>query len=210
MIDFPTRTMIHRRMPKEMFYKNLQLSPVLKARFVSDIERIVIENSLTSKNLNLEKETAIKEILLLSIILKKQVFDGRILEAIVRQNAHKLIFRIAYEGQEQLAIYHGKLYRSAWLPETDTNLTLAGNNLDDIWDDLVRQVALHSAAIRQQTDQTLERQLACQDEIDRLSKLIQKTEAAAWKEQQPKKRFALYTKLQAYKQQMEEIAHGKA
>lgn len=36
------------------------------------------------------------------------------------------------------------------------------------------------------------------------------TEAAAWKEQQPKKRFALYTQLREYKTQLEELKHGQA
>ena len=48
-----------------------------------------------------------------------------------------------------------------------------------------------------------------QDEIDRLNKLIKKTEAAAWKEQQPKKRFELYSKLKDYQKQLEEITHGE-
>jgi 5-bromo-4-chloroindolyl phosphate hydrolysis protein len=46
--------------------------------------------------------------------------------------------------------------------------------------------------------------------MNRLNNLIKKTEAAVWKEQQPKKRFELYTKLQEYKKQLEEITHGEA
>lgn len=48
-------------------------------------------------------------------------------------------------------------------------------------------------------DQTIHEQLKIQDEINQLHMVIQKTEKAAWKEQQPKKRFELYTKLQEYK-----------
>ena len=59
-------------------------------------------------------------------------------------------------------------------------------------------------------DQTIHEQLKMQDEINRLHMVIQKTEKAAWKEQQPKKRFELYTKLQEYKKQLEEITHGEA
>ena len=59
-------------------------------------------------------------------------------------------------------------------------------------------------------DQTIHEQLKMQDEINRLQMVIQKTEKAAWKEQQPKKRFELYTKLQEYKKQLEEITHGQA
>ena len=210
MIDFPNSTVVRRRLPKEAFYKHLPLSAVLKAKFVSDVDRIVVENSLTKGNLNLAKESGIKEILLLSITLKKQDFDGKIVEAIARQNPHKLIFLLVYEDERQLAVYHSKLYRTKWVKEDNLSLTLTGNTLDEIWDDLVRQIAISSEAVLLRQDQTIEEQLKAQDEIDRLSKLIKKTETAAWKEQQPKKRFELYSKLQSYKNQLEEITNGKA
>ncbi|MDY6307321.1 MAG: DUF4391 domain-containing protein [Oribacterium sp.] len=210
MIDFPNSTVVRRRLPKEAFYKHLPLTSALKDKFVSDVDRIVVENSLTKGNLNLAKDSEIKEILLLSISLKKQDFDGKIVETIARQNPHKLIFLLVYEDKRQLAVYHSKLYRTRWINEGDLSLTLSGNTLDEIWDDLVRQIAISSEAVLERHDQTIDEQLKSQDEIDRLSKLIKKTETAAWKEQQPKKRFELYSKLQSYKNQLEEITNGKA
>ncbi|WP_102341465.1 DUF4391 domain-containing protein [Galactobacillus timonensis] len=210
MIDFPESTVVHRRIPKEAFYKHLPLSAALKTTFVSDVNQIVVENSLTKENLNLTKASEVKEIMLLSIDLKKQDFDGKIVEAIARQNPHRLAFLLKYEDECQLAIYHSKLYRTAWMPENKAELSLHGNTLDEIWDDLIRQIAISSEIILQKQNQTIDEQLKNQDEIDRLNRLIKKTEAETWKEQQPKKRFELYTRLQEYKRQMEEITHGKA
>lgn len=210
MIKFPQSTVVHKRLPKEAFYKHLPLTAAVKAKFVSDVERIQVENTLTKGNLNLAKESEIKEILFLSITLKKQDFDGKIIEAIARQNPHKLVFLFVYEDQRQLAVYHSKLYRSAWVQEKELDIALQGSTLDEIWDDLVRQIAISSEALLKQENQSVEEQLRKQDEINRLQKLIEKTEAAAWKEQQPKKRFELYTRLQEYKRQMEEITNGKA
>ena len=208
MIDFPESTVVRRRLPKEAFYKHLPLSAALKQKFVSDVDRITVENSLTKGNLNLAKDSEIKEIMLLSISLKKQDFDGKIVEAIARQNPHKLIFMLVYDDERQLAVYHSKLYRTKWMKENNLSLTLAGNTLDEIWDDLVRQIAISSEAVLQRQDRTIDEQLKDQDEIDRLNKLIKKTEAAAWKEQQPKKKFELHTRLQEYKKQLEEITNG--
>ena len=56
MIDFPTATVVHRRMPKEAFYKHLAITKMLKEKFVSDVDRIFVENSLTKDNLNLTAE----------------------------------------------------------------------------------------------------------------------------------------------------------
>lgn len=208
MIDFPESTVVRRRLPKEAFYKHLPLSAAFKQKFVSDVDRITVENSLTKGNLNLAKDSEIKEIMLLSISLKKQDFDGKIVEAIARQNPHKLIFMLVYDDERQLAVYHSKLYRTKWMKENNLSLTLAGNTLDEIWDDLVRQIAISSEAVLQRQDRTIDEQLKDQDEIDRLNKLIKKTEAAAWKEQQPKKRFELYSKLKDYQKQLEGITNG--
>ena len=208
MIDFPSSTEVRRRLPKEAFYKHLPLSTALKSRFMSDVDRLVVENSLTKSNLNLAKDSEIKEILLLSITLKKQEFDGKIVEAIARQNPHKLIFLLKYEDSRQLAVYHSKLYRSEWMGTGELSLSLSGESLDEIWDDLVRQIAVSSEAVLKQEGQTIDKQLKTQDEIDRLNTLIKRIEAAAWKEQQPKKKFELYTRLQEYQKQQEEIANG--
>ena len=87
-------------------------------------------------------------------------------------------------------------------------MSLSGDNLDAIWDDLLQQVAVHSEAALGQKGKTIDDQLKMQDEIDRLNKLIKKTETAVWKEQQPKKRFELYTRMQEYRKQLEEITNG--
>ena len=210
MIDFPGNTLVKRRLPKEAFHKHLPLSAALKSKFVSDVDCIILENSLTRKNLNLARDSEIKEIMLLSITLKKQNFDGKIVEAIARQNPHQLIFLLIYGDEFQLAVYQGRLYRTDWMKEKDLSLTLSGNTLDEIWDNLVRQTAISSETVMSRKDQTIHEQLKIQDEINRLHMVIQKTEKATWKEQQPKKRFELYTKLQGYKKQLEEITHGEA
>lgn len=210
MIDFPGNTLVKRRLPKEAFYKHLPLSAALKSKFVSDVDCIILENSLTRKNLNLASDSEIKEIMLLSITLKKQNFDGKIVEVIARQNPHQLIFLLIYGNEFQLAVYQGGLYRTDWMKEKDLSLTLSGNTLDEIWDNLVRQTAISSKTVLSRKDQTVQEQLKMQDEINRLHMVIQKTEKAAWKEQQPKKRFELYTKLQGYKKQLEGITHGQA
>ena len=108
MVHFPTTTAVHRRLPKEAFYKHLPLTKVLKDKFVSEVDRIVVENSLTKENLNLTADSEVKEILLLSITLKKQEFDGKVIEAIARQNPHKLVFLLV----EQIALYEERAKRA--------------------------------------------------------------------------------------------------
>lgn len=209
MIDFPEATRVLRRLPKEAFYKRLPLTTAIKDKFVSDVDRIIVENSLTAENLNLSQQSEVKEILLLSITLKKQEFDGKVVEAIARQNPHNLVFLLSYEDMRQLALYQGKLYRSPWVPEAELTLKANGFSLEEIWNGFIEQIALYEERAESAEGMTIDERLALQEKIVKLEKLIKKTEAAAWKEMQPKKRFELYTKVQKYKQELEELTHGQ-
>ena len=210
MIEFPAATAVHRRLPKEAFYKHLPLTKILKEKFVSDVDRIVVENSFTKENLNLASDAEIKEIMLLSISLKKQEFDGKVIEAIARQNPHKLVFLLSFENQQQLAVYRNKLYRTVWMDHDEIALKLQGYSLDEIWDSFIEQIALYEERAEQTEDLSIEDRLEIQDQILKLEKQIDKTENAMWKEQQPKKKFELHTRLREYQKKLEDLKHGKS
>ena len=210
MIEFPAATAVHRRLPKEAFYKHLPLTKILKEKFVSDVDRIVVENSFTKENLNLASDAEIKEIMLLSISLKSQEFDGKVIEAIARQNPHKLVFLLSFENQQQLAVYHNKLYRTLWMKHDEIALKLQGYSLDEIWDSFIEQIALYEERAEQTDALSIEDRLAIQDQRLKLEKQIDKTENAMWKEQQPKKKFALHTRLREYQKKLEDLKHGKS
>lgn len=210
MIEFPAATTIHRRLPKEAFYKHLPLTKVLKEKFISDVDRIIVENSFTKENLNLASDAEIEEIILLSIFLKKKEFDGKVIEAIARQNPHKLVFLLSFENQQELAVYHNKLYRTLWMNHDETALKLQGYSLDEIWDSFIEQIALYEERAEQADDLSIEDRLAIQDQILKLEKQIDKTKNAMWKEQQPKKKFELHTRLREYQKKLEDLKHGKS
>lgn len=210
MIEFPAATAVHRRLPKEAFYKHLPLTKILKEKFVSDVDRIVVENSFTKENLNLASDAEIKEIMLLSISLKNQEFDGKVIEAIARQNPHKLVFLLSFENQQQLAVYHNKLYRTLWMDHDEIALKLQGYSLDEIWNSFIEQIALYKERAEQTNDLSIEDRLAIQDQILKLETQISKTENAMWKEQQPKKKFELHTRLREYQKKLEDLKHGKS
>ena len=167
-----------------------------------------MENSLTSAALNFSVESEVKEILLLQVNLKKAEFDAKIIEAIARQNPHRLIFLLAYEDQRQLAVYHGKLYRMEWGAADGVDLTARGAALDEVWNSFIEQIALQEERVQLSSEKTVDERLFVQERILKLEKQIAKAEAAAWREQQPKKRFALYQKLQQYQAELEAVKRG--
>jgi len=205
MIQFPSATAVGRVMPKEAFYKHMTLSSDLKEKFVTDVKRITISNSLTAATLNLKDSTQISEILVLTIDLKKQQFDGNIVENIARQNPHKLLFLLRFEDKAQLAVYYAKLYTTAWILYEDITLTAKGFTLDAVWQGFLEQVALQGGLTKNDPDEDIDTKLQRQEMILKLQKEIEKLEKRTQSELQPKKKFDLYGQLQETKQKLEEL-----
>lgn len=208
MNKFPTATVIDRVMPKETFYKRLTLSMELKEKFVTDIRRIILSNSLTATTLNLEPGKEIDEILILTVDLKKPAFDGRIVENIARQNPHRLVFLLRYEGKAQLAVYYGKLYTTEWKLLDDLELTAKGFSLDDVWYGFIEQIALRDDITLYNAADNIDTKLQKQDEILKLQKEIDKLENLTRYEKQPKKKFELYQQLQDLTKRLEDAEYG--
>lgn len=196
MIEFPSSTAIGRVIPKEEFYKRLTMSNELKTKFVTDVRRITLENSLTKTTLNLEPGKSVTEILVIAINLKKQEFDYRIIESITRQNKHQLVFLLRYEDQGQLSVYYNKLYKTQWEPLDSLYLEARGFTIDEVWIGFLEQIALQGDSFLANESGDIDIRLKRQESIERLEKEITKTEKMARTEKQPKKRFELYLKLQ--------------
>ena len=203
MIQLPSATAVGRVMPKEAFYKRLTLSSDLKEKFVTDVKRITLSSSLTAATLNLEAGTEITEILMLTIDLKKQQFDGRIVENIARQNPHKLLFLLRFEDKAQLAVYYAKLYTTAWLPYDEITLKVKGFTLDTVWQGFLEQIALQDGLTENKPGEDIDTKLQRQEMILKLQKEIEKLEKRTQSELQPKKKFELYGQLQEMKQKMD-------
>ena len=203
MIAFPSTAHVGKTMPKEAFYRQLNLSPELKEKFVSDVRRITMEYALTAESINVDKSDELAEILVLTIQLKKQEFDNRIVEAIARQNKHKLVFLLAYEDQ-QLALYSSKLYKTLWMPAEDIKLEARGQSIPAIWEGFVEQIALTEEKPAA-APMSIEERLRRQEQIAKLRKDMEKLEAKTRKEIQPKKKFELYQQVQTLRKQLESM-----
>ena len=203
MIQFPSSTYLHKRLPKDAFYKNLALSPAVKAHFVSDIDSIYIEYGLSKDNLNLAKDSDIEVIYLMQLTLKKPDYDPKMLEAIARQNPNRLVFLLTYEEQAQLALYEKKLYINSWSLAKETGLEAQGQSLQEIWDGFVAQIALGEDATSPQEALPIEDRLQRQDRIKALEKQIAALQNKIRKEKQLNKQVQLNTELKRLKKELE-------
>jgi len=202
-LTFPSTAAVGRIMPKEAFYKRLTLSSEIRGNFVADVKRIVMEYKLAPDTINITKGEEVSEILVLSIELKKQEMDYRIVENIARQNAHKLLFLLKFGNKGQLALYYNKLYKTGWMPLADINLDARGLDLDSIWEGFIEQIALQET-VSVDDRLSVPEKLKKQDAILKLQNKIEKLERLSRNEKQPKKRFELYTQLQGLKKKLAE------
>lgn len=208
---FPLSTAVDRIMPKEAFYKRLILSAEVKEKFVTDIKRITLTNSLTATTLNIEPGKEVSEILILTVALKKQEFDGRIIGNIARQNKHQLLFLLHYEDKVQLAVYYGKLYTTEWTLLDNLQIAVKGYTLDDVWHSFLEQIAINTAECKLQiTALGIDQRLARQEALRKLQREVEKLEKLTRGEKQPRKKFELYQKMQELKKKLEELTHGQA
>lgn len=210
MIDLPAATRVHQRLAKEQFYQRLALSAALRKKFVADVEDVFVENSLTTKTLNLTRESGVTEIMLVALVLKKRDFDGEVAAAIAMQNPHRLAFVFAHEDARQLALYRGRLRRGPWVAAGAETLTARGFSLAEVWDGFAEQIALGAEPPGAAPGLTIDQRLARQDQVAALTAQVAKAEAAAWREKQPQKRFALHSRARELKQELEDLLHGQA
>lgn len=72
----------------------------------------------------------------------------------------------------------------------------------------IEQIVLVGEEGKTNENISIDERLHLQEKIGKLTKLIEKTERAAWKEVQSKKKYALFQKLKAYKAGLEDLRRG--
>lgn len=192
MLILDKRTEVNKIMPKEAFYKKLTLSNEVKSSFVSDIKRIVWTNKFSKDTLNVEDGKAVSEILVLELEVKKQDINYKILEAIAKQNSHKILFVLKYEDLIQTVVFYKKIYRTSWDICDNIRLEVTGLSLDEVWDNFVEQIVF--GEVTDKSVSTEEKIMRYEEQI-KLHKEIERLEKESWKEKQPKRKFELVEKI---------------
>ena len=93
------------------------------------------------------------------------------------------------------SIYHGKLIQTEWKPADSFNYALQGLDLDSVWNNLIVQIG----NIQMAEGNTLDEQIAVDEKRAKVLKEIERLEALARKEKQPKKKFELVQQIQKLK-----------
>lgn len=84
-----------------------------------------------------------------------------------------------------------------------------GLSLEEIMAGFMEQIVLTKDTAKNAENISIDERLHLQEHMEKLTKLIENKERAAWKEVQPKKKFDLYQILKGCKQELEVLQGGQ-
>ena len=105
MLNLPQSTAFGRRIPKQKFYDNIDVSPEVKRLFVDQIRLITWAHKLSAQTMNLADGQAVQEIEVFHIKLLGDTLDPRVTEQMDKQIPYHILFVLERpDGMMQLVI----------------------------------------------------------------------------------------------------------
>ena len=217
MLGLPKSTELNRRIPKQKFYDNAQLSPAVKRAFVDQIRKITWKNKLSPATINLLPSEDIEELEVFEIQLNSNLIDEAILRAIDHSIPYHILYILEYEGKAQIWVpfkeksangsYKTDLYyHTDWQSREDLKLTANGHTMRELYEGFVKQIAkdeLENIGI--QTNINLKDSIEKSKKKKDLKKRIEKLQAQVRKEKQFNKQVELNSKLKKLKKEYEKL-----
>lgn len=184
MFGFPTSTEFGKRIPKQKFYENVNVTPALKRLFVEQIRLICWQNKLAASTLNLAAGETVTEIEVFEVQLNAPQLDEAVLRQIDKEIPYHILFILTYEDRAQAWISYkekisssnnafkvSRYYHTDWMPESELQFRVDGLNMDVVYENLVQQIAgdtlgagsgesLQTLVERDEKRRQLERQIA--------------------------------------------------
>ncbi|MCR5137154.1 MAG: DUF4391 domain-containing protein [Oscillospiraceae bacterium] len=217
MLGLPRATEFNKRIPKQKFYENLSVTPVVKRVFVEQIKTIYWRNKIAATTLNLAAGETVTEVEIFEVKLNSSPLDESVLRQMDKEIPYHIIFLLEYEGKYQAwtaykeaaasgsnAFKVGTYYHTDWLPETELPLKLDGLSIDAVYENFVRQIA-GDALEPGTTDESLAESVARTERRKALEKQIAKLQANVRKEKQLNKQVQINAELKKLKKELEEI-----
>ena len=198
MLGLPRATELNRQLPKKAIYTKFSMNTSAKEKFDTDISKISIIAEISPSTTNIVKGETVSSIFVLLVSLKQKDFDEKTISMLSKLIEQNILFVLEYEDKRKLAVYHNKLMQGEWVNSTELAVSLKGLNFDTVWENLIKDVG----EITVSDGNTLDEQIAQNEQKAKLQKEIARLEKQARAEKQPNKKFELYTKIQMLKEEL--------
>lgn len=217
MLGLPKSTEFNKRIPKQKFYENLQVTPAMKRFFVRQIKVIYWKNKIADTTINLAAGNDVTELEVFEIKLNGNELDESVLKQIDRGIPYHILFLLEFEGRYQAWIGYkeaaasgntafkvNKYYHTDWMPESELPLKLEGLSIDAVYENFVRQIA-GDALSQGDVGESLKESVNRDEEIRALKKQIEKLQAKVRKEKQLNVQMKLNAELKRLRKELEKI-----
>lgn len=217
MFGFPASTEFGKRIPKQKFYENIDITPTLKRVFVEQIRLIYWRNKLATTTLNLAAGDAVKEIEVFEVLLNAPQLDEAVLRQIDREIPYHILFILTYDGKAQAWIGYkeaaasgsnafkvSRYYHTDWVPEDELRFRVDGLNMDAVYESLVRQIA--GGALQADSGESLQASVERDEKRRKLEKQIAALESKMRKEKQLNRRMEINAELKRLRKEISVIS----
>lgn len=217
MIGLPKSTEFNKRIPKQKFYENMDISPALKKVFVEQVKIIYWRNKIAASTTNLATGNDVTELEVFEVRLNSPVLDDGLLRQIDREIPYHILFLLEYQGKYQAWIGYKEAatsgnkafkvngyYHTEWMLEDELPLKLEGLSVDAVYENFVRQIAgdkLKSEA----AGESLKESVARDEQKQALQKQIDTLKTKIRKEKQLNKQMEMNNELKILKKKLEDL-----
>lgn len=217
MLSLSKATEFNRRIPKAKFYENINITTSLKRLFVDYVKTIYWRNKIASTTTNLSAGKYVTEIEVFEVNLNSPQVNIDLLKCIDSVIPYHILYILEYNGKYQAWIRYketmdiekkrskvDRYYHTNWLEEMELIVKLEGLSLDDVYENLVRQIAgdkLQSKNSSESLKQSVERD----KEIETLQKQISILQNKIRKEKQLNKQIEMNTELKKLRSALEKL-----
>ena len=215
MIGLPKTTEFNKRIPKQKFYENMDISPALKKIFVEQVRIIYWKNKIAASTTNLAAGTDVTELEVFEVRLSSPVLDDSLLRQINKEIPYHILFLLEYRGKYQAWIGYKEAaasgnkafkvngyYHTEWLVEDELPLKLEGLNVDAVYENFVRQIAGDKLKT-EAAGESLKESVARDEQKQALQKQIATLQAKIRKEKQLNKQMQMNTVLKKLRKELE-------
>ena len=156
MIDFkfPRTTIVGKPVPKNAFYKHLEVNAKMKQHFVDDVVSIHWLYKLAPSTINVEDGKLVHEIVVFSSVLKDKDCPNDVFLFIDRNMPRHVVFVLEYEDRYKVLLNYKawkdgqnsqfdiiKTFATDWLTAERLLLTLEGQTMDALYEAMAGQVS---------------------------------------------------------------------
>lgn len=215
MIGLPKTTEFNKRIPKQKFYENMDVSPALKRIFTEQVKTIYWRNKIAVYTINLAGGNDVTEIEVFEIRLNSKELDDAFLRQIDREIPYHILFLLEYGGKYQARIGYketllsGKntfkvnaYYQTEWMDEDNLPLKLEGLSIEAVYENFVRQVAGDRLKAKENSE-SLKKSVTRDEEKQSLQKQIDNLKAKIRKEAQLNRQMEMNSELKELVKKLE-------